>query len=133
MQSRAKDGGGDSRPVLVVDDNADARGNLRDMLEDLGQCVVEAGDGQEALDFLLSSPAVHVQLILLDLDMPRMTGWDLLRLLKSYSRFSGIPVLIVSRYLSSFGAKDRAVVDGCIEAPTELAKLRAMVQAFVEH
>lgn len=133
VQSRAQDRGVNPGPVLVVDDDADVRANLRDMLEDLGQDVVEAGDGQQAFDFLLANPSVHVPLILLDLDMPRMTGWELLKLLKSYLRFANIPVLVVSRHVSYLRPRDRDLIDGCIEAPSELPKLRAMVEAFVTH
>jgi CheY-like chemotaxis protein len=119
--------------VLVVDDDADIRANLRDMLEELGQEVIEAGDGQQAFDFLLANPDMHVQLILLDLDMPRMTGWELLKLLKSYLRFASIPVVVVSRHVSYLRSRDHDLLDGCIEAPRELPKLRAMVEAFVTH
>jgi CheY-like chemotaxis protein len=133
VQSRAQDRGVNPGPVLVVDDDPDTRANLRDMLEELGQEVVEAGDGQQAFDFLLASPDVHVQLILLDLDMPRMTGWELLKLLKSYLRFATIPVVVVSRHVSYLRARDHDLLDGCIRAPSELPKLRAMVEAFVSH
>jgi CheY-like chemotaxis protein len=120
-------------PVLVVDDYADARANLREMLEELGQEVVEASNGQEAFDFLLSHPDEHVQLILLDLDMPRMTGWELLALLKSYVRFASIPVLVVSRHTPYLRPKDYQMINGYIEAPKELPQLRAMVEAIVSH
>ncbi|HVY25848.1 MAG TPA: response regulator [Polyangiaceae bacterium] len=133
MHSRAQHRGVNPGPVLVVDDDADARANLRDMLEELGQDVVEAGNGQQAFDFLLANPSVHVQLILLDLDMPHMTGWELLKLLKSYLRFATIPVVVVSRHVSYLRTRDHDMLDGCIEAPSELPKLRAVVEAFVLH
>lgn len=103
------------------------------MLEELGQDVVEAADGQQAFDYLLATSDVHVQLILLDLDMPRMTGWELLKLLKSYLRFAAIPVVVVSRHTSYLRDRDHDMLDGCIRAPNELPKLRAMVEAFVTH
>ena len=120
-------------PILVVDDYPDARATLREMLEELGQDVVEAGNGQEALDFLIFHPDVHVQLILLDLDMPRMTGWELLALLKNYVRFATIPVLVVSRHTAYLRPKDHRMISGYIEAPDEMPRLRAMVEAIVSH
>ena len=120
-------------PILVVDDYADARANMREMLEELGQEVVEAGDGQEAFDFLLSHPEERVQLILLDLDMPHMTGWELLALLKSYYRFASIPVLVVSRHTPYLRPTDYRMITGYIEAPNEMPKLRAMVEAIIRH
>jgi two-component system sensor histidine kinase/response regulator len=120
-------------PILVVDDDPDTRATLREMAEELGQDVVEARDGQEAFDFLLAHPDVHVQLILLDLDMPRMTGWELLTLLKNYVRFATIPVLVVSRHVSYLRPKDYQMINAYIEAPAELSRLRALVQAIVSH
>ena len=120
-------------PILVVDDYADARATLREMLEGLGQEVVEAGNGQEAFDFLVFHPEVRVQLILLDLDMPRMTGWELLVLLKSYVRFASIPVLVVSRHVAYLRPKDHRMINGYIEAPSEMPQLRALVEAIVSH
>ncbi len=120
-------------PILVVDDYPDSRANLREMLEDLGQEVIEAGNGQEAFDFLVFHPEVRVQLILLDLDMPRMTGWELLALLKNYVRFASIPVLVVSRHVSYLRPRDYSMINGYIEAPAEMPRLRALVEAIVSH
>jgi CheY-like chemotaxis protein len=120
-------------PILIVDDEPDTRATLREMAEGLGQDVVEARDGQEAFDFLLAHPDLHVQLILLDLDMPRMTGWELLTLLKNYIRFAAIPVLVVSRHVSYLRPKDHQMINAYIEAPAEISRLRALVQAIVSH
>jgi CheY-like chemotaxis protein len=133
VQARAQDRGIDPGPVLIVDDDADARANLKEMLEELGQDVVEADNGQAALEFLLTSTSGRVQFILLDLDMPRMTGWELLKILKSYVRFASIPVLVVSRHVAYLRPWEKNSLDGCIEAPSELPKLRALVEALVEH
>lgn len=106
---------------------------MREMLEELGEDVVEAGNGQEAFEFLLSHPEERVKLILLDLDMPCMTGWELLSLIKSYYRFASIPVLVVSRHTPYLRPADYRAITGYIEAPHEMAKLRAMVEAIVKH
>ena len=102
-------------------------------MEDLGQEVVEAGNGQEAFDFLLANPDVHVPLILLDLDMPTMTGWELLALLKSYVRFADIPVVVVSRHVSYLRPKDHRMITGYIEAPSEMPQLRSLLEAIISH
>lgn len=121
------------KPILVVDDYADARMELREMLEDMGHRVVEAADGQEALDLLLQEPELSVQLILLDLDMPRMSGWELLKLLKSYVRLSSIPVVVVSRHASLMSGADARRLNGWLQAPYEIPRLKAMVEALVSH
>lgn len=120
-------------PILVVDDYADARAELREMLEDMGHRVVEAADGQEALDLLLQEPAPRVQLILLDLDMPRMSGWELIKLLKSYVRLSSIPVVVVSRHAGLMSGADARRLNGWLQAPYEIPRLKAMVEALVSH
>src|SRR5205814_3060421 len=103
--------------VLIVDDYADARANLRELVEDLGLEVVEAADGQQAFDFLIEQSTADVRLILLDLDMPRMTGWELLKLIKNYVRFASIPVVVVSRHVRYLHPRDQLRLDGYFEAP----------------
>ncbi|MDF3066571.1 MAG: response regulator [Polyangiaceae bacterium] len=120
-------------PVLVVDDYEDARATLREMVESLGLPVVEAANGQEALDFLTQRPEAGVQLILLDLDMPRMSGWELLKLLKSYVRLASIPVVVVSRHASHLSSEEARRLAGSFQAPYEIPRLKAMVEALVSH
>jgi two-component system, chemotaxis family, sensor histidine kinase and response regulator PixL len=120
-------------PVLIVDDYADARANLREMIEDLGQDVVEASNGQEALDYLVFNPDVRVQLILLDLDMPRMSGWEFLTLVRSYVRLASIPVLIVSRNAPYLRPRDHSLISGYVHTPRDMPRLRDMVEAIVSH
>jgi CheY-like chemotaxis protein len=116
--------------VLVVDDEADSRETIREMLEEIGHTVVEAKNGREALDFLVSNPDAKVRLILLDLKMPIMNGWQLLRLLDSYVRLSSIPVLVVSAFASSLDSDIHRSLVGRVEVPYQLPQLRAMVEAI---
>ncbi len=120
-------------PILVVDDSADSRANLREMLESIGLGVVEAADGQQALDILFQEPAPFFQLILLDLDMPRMSGWELLKLLKSYVRLASIPVVVVSRHAGELSLEEARRLNGSFRAPYEMPRLKAMVEAIVSH
>jgi two-component system, response regulator, stage 0 sporulation protein F len=87
----------DSRaPILVVDDEPDARELLRALLESAGHPVLEANNGQEALRLLTAVDAPEPRAIVLDLNMPIMTGWEFLGILGSYHRLSRIPVLVIS-------------------------------------
>ena len=113
--------------TLVVDDYADARATVRDVLEDLGHEVVEAANGQEAFDFLISHPTLRVQLIVLDLKMPVMNGWEFLALMRSYVRLSRIPIVVVSGNVSSLLPDETQTLAGCLEVPYETSKLRALV------
>ena len=115
--------------ILVVDDDADSRETIREVLEELGYRVVEASNGREALDFLVAHPADGVKLILLDLKMPVMNGWQLLKLLDSYVRLSAIPVLVVSAFASTLESDTYRSLVGRLEVPYQLPQLRAMVQS----
>src|SRR5688572_15412008 len=83
-------------PVLVVDDEDEGRELLRDALEDAGYVVVEASNGKEALTLLTTAGSPEPCLIVLDLNMPVMTGWELLAIVKGYYRLSRIPILVIS-------------------------------------
>jgi class 3 adenylate cyclase len=82
-----------SGTILVVDDNAENRDMLARRLEREGHEVHVAADGQEALDLLASRP---VDLVLLDVMMPGLSGDEVLRRLKAEPRLRNIPVLMIS-------------------------------------
>jgi CheY-like chemotaxis protein len=103
--------------VLVVDDYDDARACVRDILEELGQDVAEAANGQEALHFLIFHHEVSVKLIVLDLQMPTMTGWELLTLLRSYARLAHIPVVIASAHADTLPPPREFPIVGCLTLP----------------
>jgi CheY-like chemotaxis protein len=79
--------------VLIVDDDRGIREPLRFAFEDAGYDVVEATDGIEAVDTLLLTPLRLV--VLLDLQMPRMTGWDVLSLVAEYDELAVRHAIIV--------------------------------------
>jgi two-component system chemotaxis response regulator CheY len=115
---------------LVVDDYDDARATVREMLEELGHEVVEAENGQQAFDYVISHPEVRVQLIVLDLRMPVMNGLEFLALMRSYVRLSRIPIVVASGSVSSLDAVEVLGLAGCIQAPYEVPKLRAIVEGL---
>jgi CheY-like chemotaxis protein len=78
--------------VLVVEDEEDLREMMRDALELKGYTVVAARDGQEALEKL--SLIKEVCVVLLDLVMPRMNGWDFFAQLRQLSNFADVPVIV---------------------------------------
>ena len=84
-----------SRYVLVVDDDIDVRESMADILRVEGVEAVVAGDGREALR-LLQTRSDKPSLILLDLMMPRMSGWELLERLGADRALASIPVCVVS-------------------------------------
>jgi CheY-like chemotaxis protein len=80
--------------VLVVEDDVDIREMLGELLEDEGYDTALAKDGQEALELLSTIP--RPCLVLADLVMPVMDGWDLLKALSLDDRFATIPVVVMS-------------------------------------
>jgi CheY-like chemotaxis protein len=85
--------------VLLVEDDLDIRDVLQDVLESDGYDVVPAANGKQALDFLtLNEPpgAELVDLVILDLMMPMISGWDVLDLMARDPRLAKIPVIVVS-------------------------------------
>lgn len=81
--------------ILVVDDDPDIRDSLREVLEDEGYEVASVGNGQEALDHLkAASPRPCV--ILLDLMMPVMDGWQFRREQKLDPEIADIPLIVIT-------------------------------------
>lgn len=85
--------GGRAVDVLVVDDDVPLRETALETLALGGFLAAGAGNGAEALRFLITERA---DLILLDLRMPVLDGWSFLRHRASSPRLSGIPVMILS-------------------------------------
>jgi len=112
---------------LLVDDYDDARANVREALENAGYSVIEAANGQDALTFLVSRPDQRVALIVLDLQMPIMDGWQLLELLRRYIGLAKIPVIIATAYEPRLEQAQHPAICGCIRAPYKLEELVEMV------
>src|SRR5687768_12107285 len=81
--------------VMVVDDDADIREAVADVLSDEGYPVELASNGREALN-VLSAGAFRPNLILLDLMMPELDGWGLMAELEKRPELSAIPVVVFS-------------------------------------
>lgn len=79
--------------VLIIDDNPDLLDIVDAILSESGFLVAKAVSGEAGLSIARS---LHPELILLDLNMPRMDGWEVLKLLKSETATQSIPVAIFS-------------------------------------
>lgn len=74
--------------VLVVDDEARMRKLVKDFLVKKEYKVIEAGDGEEAIDLFFKEK--DISLIILDVMMPKMNGWQVCREIRKYSK---VPIL----------------------------------------
>ena len=77
--------------ILVVDDEARMRKLVKDFLANKGFYVEEAGDGEEAVDKFLAQK--DIALVLLDVMMPKMDGWEVLKTIRKYSQ---VPVIMLT-------------------------------------
>jgi CheY-like chemotaxis protein len=98
--------GRQSSTVVVVDDDADIRDAVREVLEEEGYRTLGAADGEEALGLLHSSPQLP-QLILLDLTMPVKDGWQFLLEIDEDPELHRVPVALMSAHRSVRRAFDK--------------------------
>ena len=81
----------DALKILMVDDEARMRKLVKDFLTNKGFKVIEAADGEEAVDIFFAQK--DIALILLDVMMPKMDGWEVLKTIRKYSQ---VPVLMLT-------------------------------------
>lgn len=89
------------RAVLVVDDDDDIREGICDLLESEGFVVLPARDGRSALK-LLREHHPQPQLVVLDLMMPNMTGWEFREEQRRDPAISDIPVILMTAATKDF-------------------------------
>jgi CheY-like chemotaxis protein len=117
--------------VLVVDDYSDARETIRDVLEQQGYRVIEAANGQQALNILVSEALPQIGLIVLDLRMPVMDGHEFLQVVRSYVRLATIPVLVVSGSVAELEEPERKRIVASLQTPFKPEELVQVVGAHI--
>lgn len=109
-------------PILVVDDDPNSLDIVRTYLESRGHTVATASDGKEAL---AKMEEVHPALVLLDVMMPGMDGWEVARVVKNHPGFKDTRVIMLTAR-SDFTDKHqglRAGADDYIVKPIRLEEL----------
>ena len=109
--------------ILIVDDDDDFREALRGVLEAEGCTVYEAADGNAALAILV---CFVPHLILFDLQMPGMNGWDLYTELQKDATLAAIPLGVLSSAAHKRPAGAMHVLNKPIDLPNLLGLLRAI-------
>src|SRR5712692_943826 len=115
-----------AKRVLVVDDDEGIRDLLRLLLEEEGFCVALARNGREALDRVAEKPPL---LVLLDLQMPEMSGWEAHQRLRA--EHAGLPVVVMTAGEHARREADQHGADGFLAKPFELADVLNTVARFV--
>jgi len=116
--------------ILLVEDNELNRDMLSRRLERKGFEVVMAADGQQGIDLAMSEDP---DLILMDMDLPIVDGWEATRRVKAGESTRGIPVIALTAH-AMVGDRDKAIAAGCddydtkpIELPRLLEKMEALL------
>ena len=117
--------------ILVVEDNADNRILIKDVLDSLDYKVIEAIDGIEGVEQAIKNKP---SLILMDLSLPRKDGWEATKEIKANSEMSATPIIALTAH-AMVGDRERALEAGCddyISKPINLGELSKKIQQYVK-
>lgn len=119
-----------AKRILVIDDEADIRDLIAQVLVSAGYEVLHAGNGQLGLKMMEATP---VNLVILDLIMQGMDGWDVCEHIKADARFNNIPVLLVTVHslISEQEEHRNRVADAVLLKPFSLKDLQQQVSSLV--
>ncbi|MCA1580268.1 MAG: response regulator [Acidobacteria bacterium] len=117
-----------TRRVLVVDDDAETRNGIRDLLVEQGFSVECATDGAEALALLRGRPGVS--LIFLDLTMPGMNGWEFRRAQLSDPDLASIPLVLTTGHPEYGDSMVALRPDGHLQKPIKPGELFGLLDRF---
>jgi len=118
-----------SKSILVVEDQEDNRQILRDLLDNAGYAMFEAENGEEALAAVAKQ---RPDLILMDIQLPVMDGYEATRRLKADPDTRAIPIIVVTSYALS-GDETKARAAGCDGYVTKPYSPRALLAKIKEY
>jgi|SRR6516164_525968 two-component system cell cycle response regulator DivK len=119
-----------SKCILVVEDQEDNRQILRDLLTNAGFEMIEAENGEDAV---ASAQARRPDLILMDIQLPVLDGYEATRRIKAHPDLKSIPIIVVTSYALS-GDEDKARLAGCddyVAKPFSPRQLLAKIKEYV--
>jgi two-component system cell cycle response regulator DivK len=118
-----------SKCILVVEDQEDNRRILRDLFASAGYNLIEAESGEEALAALA---AQRPDLILMDIQLPVMDGYEATRRIRSDPALNAIPIIAVTSYALA-GDEAKAIAAGCNAYVTKPYSPRALLAKVREY
>ena len=119
------------KKILVVDDNLDSRELVVKVLKNKGYEMVEAADGEEAIEKAI---AERPNLILLDISIPKLNGYEVTQKLKGMEEFENIPIVALTAHAMK-GDRMKALeagFEGYITKPINIRELPAQVKSFIK-
>ena len=119
-----------TKRILVVEDQADNLQILRDLLGSAGYDMIEAQDGEEGVRV---ATAERPDLILMDIQLPLLDGYEATRRIKADPTLRAIPIIVVTSYaLSGDEAKAQAAgCDGYVSKPYSPRQLLAKIREYL--
>jgi two-component system, cell cycle response regulator DivK len=120
-----------ARTIMVVEDYDDTRMFLKIGLEELGYSVLEATNGQEAVDI---ASREHPDLILMDLDLPILDGIAATQRIRQQTEMERVPIVAVTAYPMSY-THVKAFAKGCDEymaKPIDMDELERLVRRYLD-
>jgi two-component system cell cycle response regulator DivK len=119
-----------NKRILLIEDNAQNRYLVTFILEARGWEVIHAADGPSGLELAATSDPA---LILLDIQLPGMDGYDVARALRADPKLDAVPVVAVTSYAMA-GDRERCIEAGCngyLEKPIDPLTFAAQVESFI--
>ena len=119
-----------SHRVLVVEDEPDILLATRLLLESKGYAVSEADSGAKAIEMVESQ---QPDVMLLDLRMPEMDGWETLQQLRASGRLNGLPVIVLSAHASNQTVERALELGACgyVRKPFDIADLTLALEKAI--
>jgi two-component system cell cycle response regulator DivK len=118
------------RKILIVEDNQDSRELVVKVLKNKGYQTIEAADGEEALE---KTATERPDLILLDISIPKIDGYEVAKRLKSQEEFKDIPIVALTAHAMK-GDREKVIVsgfEGYISKPINVRELPDQVRSYL--
>lgn len=118
------------KKILIVEDNEKNLYLLRFLLEKLGHTIVEAKDGRSGVEMTI---AEKPDIILMDIQLPVMDGYETTRQIRSMEEFKTLPIIAITSY-AMVGDREKTLAVGCtdyIEKPIQPESFIQKIQEYL--
>jgi CheY-like chemotaxis protein len=130
-ESQAADNGLSGRQVLIVDDDLRNLFALSSVLEQQQMKVLFAENGKDGIEVLKNNPSIEI--VLMDIMMPEMDGYDTMRTIRRIPRFKQLPIITLTAKAMK-GDRDKCIAAGAsdyITKPVDVARLLSMMRVWL--
>jgi len=119
------------KKILIVEDNQDSRELVVKILKNRGYQLIEAVDGEDALEKAITE---RPDLILMDISIPKIDGYEVTRMLKSRKEFKYTPIIALTAHAMK-GDREKAIECGCvgyITKPINIHELPEQIKSYLK-